>query len=121
MKSPHKVTIKYTSEEIEHDYEVEKNDLIVKLTDINVYGKVEVNIIGNNLEIETISVINEEIEGILEDLEINTLVKEKIDAIIFSDLDIKKKRISLRKLKKEGLEPKFINMFIGLLEFIEKK
>ena len=73
------------------------------------------------MEIETISVINEEIEGILDDLEINTILKEQIDDIIFSDLPINKKRIGLRKLRKEKLEPKFINMFIGLLEFIETK
>ena len=32
-----------------------------------------------------------------------------------------KKRVELRKLKKQGLEPKYINMFIGLLELIEIK
>ena len=58
------------------------------------------------MEIETISVINEEIEGILDDLEINTILKEQIDAIIFSDLPINKKRIGLRKLRRQGLEPK---------------
>jgi len=109
------------NQEIESKYEIEKNDLIVKLNNIETYQKVEVNIIGKNIEIETISVINEEIEGILEDLEIETILKEKIDTIIFSELPINKKRIRLRKLKKEGLEPKFINMFIGLLEFIETK
>jgi len=121
MKSPERVTVNYNNKEINYDYEIEKNDLLVKLTDINVYEKVEVNIIGKNIEIETISLINEEIQGILEDLEIDTLLKEKIDVIIFNDLPINKKRIYLRKLKKEGLEPKFINMFIGLLEFINKK
>jgi len=121
MKSPEKVFVKYNNLEAEYTYEIEKNDLIVKLNDIGVYAPVEVNIIGNNLEIETISVINEEISGILDDLEINTILKEQIDAIIFSDLPVNKKRIGLRKLRKSGLEPKFINMFIGLLEFIESK
>ena len=54
-------------------------------------------------------------------MEIETILKYKIDDIIFSDLDIKKKRIALRKLRKDKLEPKYINMFIGLLNFIEKK
>ena len=76
---------------------------MIRLNDINVYEPIEVSIIGNNLEIETISVINEEIEGILDDLEINTILKEKIDDIIFSELTVKKKRIGLRKLKKQGL------------------
>lgn len=121
MKSPSKVIVKYQNKEENYKHEIEKNDLIIKLNDINPYETLEVNIIGNNIEIETISVINEEIEGILDDLEINTILKEEIDSIIFSDLPIKKKRIGLRKLRKSGLEPKYINMFIGLLEFIENK
>ena len=36
-------------------------------------------------------------------------------------MSIKKKRIELRKLRKDKLEPKYINMFIGLLDFIEIK
>lgn len=121
MKSPDKVIVKYQNQAITNNYSIEKNDFLVKIDDFNVYEKIEVNIFGSNIEIETISVINEEIQGILDDLEINTILKEKIDAIIFSDLPVNKKRIQLRKLKKSGLEPKFINMFIGLLEFIGSK
>ena len=121
MKSPNKVIVNNGGSESEALFEIEKNDLLVKIDNVSVYAKIEVNIIGINLEIETISVINEEIKGILDDLEIKTVLKEQIDAVIFSDLPVKKKRIALRKLKKNGLEPKFINMFIGLLEFIEAK
>ena len=121
MKSPDKVLVKRNTEVSEHDFEIEKNDLLIKIEDINIYEPLEISIIGKNMEIETISVINEEIEGIVDDLEINTILKEQIDAIIFSDLPINKKRIGLRKLKRQGLEPKFITMFIGLLEFIEIK
>ena len=121
MKTPEKVIVKCNNQEITNEYEIEKNDLLVKLNNINISEPLEVNIFGKNIEIETVTVINEEIEGILDDLEINTILKEKIDDIIFSDLSVKKKRIGLRKLKKDNLEPKFINMFIGLLEFIENK
>lgn len=121
MKSPDRVLVKKGNQVFEHNYEIEKNDLLIRLEDINVYEPIEISIIGKNMEIETISVINEEIEGILDDLEINTILKEQIDDIIFSDLPINKKRIGLKKLRKQGLEPKFINMFIGLLEFIEFK
>jgi hypothetical protein len=121
MKSPQSVVIKYESKELQNTYAIEKNDLIINLENISVFSSLEVDIIGQNLEIEVENVINEEIEGILYDLEIGTILKNKIDNIIFSDLDIKKKRIALRKLKKERLEPKYINMFIGLLDFIEKK
>ena len=121
MKNPEKVIVKRGNVEAESKFEIEKNDLLVRIEDMSIYEPVEVNIVGQNMEIETISVINEEIEGILDDLEINTILKEQIDAIIFSDTPVNKKRISLRKLKRQGLEPKFINMFIGLLEFIELK
>ena len=121
MKSPEKVIVKYEGQELTNSYEIEKKDLIIKLEDINVYSQVEVDIIGQNLEIEVENVINEEIAGILEDLEINTILKYKIDNLIFSDMPVKKKRIGLRKLRKDKLEPKYINMFIGLLDFIEIK
>ena len=121
MNKPDKVVFKQNTLVNDIDFQIEKNDLLVKLENVSVYQNIEVMIIGSNLEIETISVINEEIEGILDDLEINTILKERIDGIIFSDLPINKKRIELRKLRRAKLEPKFINMFIGLLEFIETK
>ena len=46
------------------------------------------------------------------------LLKEKIDAIIFADIPIKKKRIAIRKLGRKGLERKFIKLFLRLLEYI---
>ena len=121
MKSPFKVIIKQGNDSHESNFELDKNDLLVRLEDINCFDPIEVQIVGTNIEIETISVINEEIGSILDDLEINTILKEKIDEIIFTDLPINKKRIALRKLKKSKLEPKYINMFISLLEFIEAK
>lgn len=121
MKNPDKIIINYQGQTKEYQAIIEKNDLLLELKDINVYEPLEVLLLGNNLEIENISVINKEIEGILDDLEIETVIKEKIDKIIFSDLSINKKRIGLRKLRKQGLEPKYINMFISLLEFISQK
>lgn len=122
MKKPDKVTVKFNNNILEPlEVKNEKNDLIISLENVSVYGNLEVVIEGSNIEIETVSVINEEIQYILDDLSINTVIKEKIDSIIFSDLSIKKKRIALRKLKKDKLEPKFITMFINLLEFMEIK
>ena len=63
--------------------------------------------------------INDDIKGILEDLEIETTLKEKIDNILFNQIPVKKKRIAIRKLKRAGLEPKFIKMFLNLLEYID--
>ena len=63
---------------------------------------------------------NEDIASIISDLKIKTFLKERIHAIIFSDLSIAKKRILIKKLKKDGLEPQFIRMFLRLLEYISE-
>ena len=47
-----------------------------------------------------------------------TRTKEQIGNILFSDTDIKTKRIQIRKLKTKGLHPKYINLFLKLLEYI---
>ncbi len=98
----------------------EKNDFIVLLDNIPTSSSVRVvcgseGVLINSME----RLINDDIRGILEDLEIETLLKEKIDAILFSDLPVRKKRIAIRKLKRAGLEPKFIKMFLNLLEYIK--
>ena len=40
--------------------------------------------------------------------------------IIFSALPIKKKRIEIKKLKSKGLDSKFIQMFMRLMEYIQE-
>lgn len=98
---------------------LEANDLIIKIPNVQSGQTLKITCSGNNIENSTIRLINDDIKGILEDLEIETILKEKIDNILFSNLTIKKKRIAIRKLKRKGLEPKFIKMFISLLEYIE--
>ena len=98
---------------------LEANDLIIKIPNVQSGQTLKITCSGNNIENSTIRLINDDIKGILEDLEIETILKEKIDNILFRNLTIKKKRIAIRKLKRKGLEPKFIKMFISLLEYIE--
>ena len=62
--------------------------------------------------------LNEEIGINISERELK-FIKEKIDKILFGDLPIRKKRIEIRKLKRKGLEPKFIKMFLNLLEYIK--
>ena len=98
----------------------EKNDLVIILEKVPTSKTLNIivqndSIIENSME----HLINDDIKGILEDLEIETTLKEKIDAILFGDMPIKKKRIAIRKLKKHNLEPKFIKMFLNLLEYMD--
>jgi len=99
---------------------IENNDLIVEVSNITTsYGLTITCNSDNPLLTSTIRLINDDIKGILEDLEIETTLKEKIDDILFCDLSIRKKRIAIRKLKRQKLEPKFIKMFLNLLEYIK--
>ena len=98
---------------------IEKNDLIIEITNIQTSIPLRIACTSEDaIENSMTRLINDDIKGILEDLEIETTLKEKIDNVLFSDLSIKKKRIAVRKLKKAKLEPKFIKMFLNLLEYI---
>ena len=113
------ITVSDGSNNIPATAMLEGNDLIVDIPNVSSGKSLIISCTGSNLENSTIRLINDDIKGILEDLEIETLLKEKIDSILFNDLPIRKKRIEIRKLKRKGLEPKFIKMFINLLEYIE--
>ncbi len=114
------VTVLVSSREHEFSSYINRNDFIVEIKDVSVLDNIEVNCKGNNIEIEAVNLINDDIANILDDLEIETVLKQKIDAILFSDLSIKSKRIEIRKLRRYKLEPKFIKMFINLLEYINQ-
>ncbi len=97
----------------------DKNDLVVEISNVSTSQKLRVACSGENIMSSTMRLINDDIKGILEDLEIETVLKERIDKILFGELPVKKKRIAIRKLKRAKLEPKFIKMFLNLLEYIE--
>ena len=97
---------------------VDGPDFIVEVKEVSTIGQLTINCKGKDIEIDAVRLINEDIEGIISDLPIETLMKEKIDAVIFSDLPIKKKRIAVRRLRSKGLEKKFIKLFLKLLEYV---
>ena len=76
---------------------------------------------GDNIEYDSIKIINDDIESIISDLPIKTILKEKTASIMFNpNVEVKKKRIELRKLGhgKDHLESKYIELFLKLLEYI---
>ena len=99
---------------------VDELDFIVEIDDIPSIGSLTVTCKGDNIEIDAVRLINEDIQNILGDLQISTELKFKIDAILFSEASIAKKRIDIRKLKNAGLERKYIMLFLKLLELIEE-
>ena len=118
-RKPERVMVEANGEKLkEITSYTDDNDFVVEVNDVDVTRPLIVNCIGNNIEIDAVRIINEDIFDIISDLKIETLLKEKLSAILFSDLPINKKRIAVRKLKKSGLDDIFIKMFIKLLEYI---
>ena len=97
---------------------IDGNDFVVELKNIPSTKQVSVNCKGKDIEIDAERIINEDIDSIISDLKIKTSLKEEIAAIIFSEEEIKTKRIEIKKLKNKKLSPRHIKMFIKLLEYI---
>ena len=64
--------------------------------------------------------IKDDIEDILSDLKIETKLKDDLAKIVFNEeLSTSEKRISVRKLKKKGLDRRSVKIFLRLLEYME--
>ena len=97
---------------------VDGNDFIVEVPEVKSIGRLVISCSGENIEVNAMRIINDDIEGILSDLQIETRLKDQLDQILFSKIPMKKKRIEIRKLGNRGLEKKYIKLFLKLLEYI---
>ncbi|MDD4808576.1 MAG: glycoside hydrolase family 31 protein [Bacilli bacterium] len=110
----------FNNDQIEYEAYNDGPDFVVSLKEVPTIGQLTLNCKGKDIEIDAIRLIKDDIEGIISDLQIETLLKEKIDAVLFSDLPYQKKRIAIRRLSSKGLEKKFIKLFLKLLEYINE-
>lgn len=108
----------YNTTPLETNSYIDDADFVVEVNNVPSVGQLTINCKGKDIEIDAVRLINDEIDSILLDLPINTVLKEKISAIMFSDLPIKNKRIEIRKLKKYNLTREYIRLFLKLLEYI---
>ncbi len=99
---------------------IEDNDFVVVIKDVQTIGQLTINCKGKDIEIDAVRVIREDIDSILMDLQIDTILKESIANIIFGDLPTNKKRIEIRKLKRKGLIKDYMKLFLKLLEYIDQ-
>ena len=97
----------------------DENDVIIEIKNVDTKKTLDVNCMGNNIEIDAARIINEDINEIISDLPIDTLLKERMGSIVFSNLSLSKKRIAIRKLKNTGVDVIFINLVLKLLEYVE--
>ena len=103
---------------VEHKAYAEKTDFIIELKQIATSLPLTITCSGEGIEEGAVKLINDDIDDIINDLSVKTALKEQLNEILFSDLPIDKKRIKIRRLKSVGLDPKTINMFLKLLEYV---
>ena len=117
-KKAENVVCYYNENPIQTISYVDDSDFVVEINDVPSKGQITLNCKGKDIEIDAMRFINDDIDGILLDLPINTVLKEQISSIMFSDLPIKRKRIEIRKLKKYNLGREYVKLFLKLLEYI---
>lgn len=98
----------------------DNNSLVVKIENVPTIMPLKIKCAGENTEINPLHLMNDNLDEIIQDLKIETVLKEKLNNILFGKEAIKNKRIKIRKLKREGLDTKTINMFLRLLEYVEE-
>ena len=93
------------------------NDFVVEVKNVPTYVQLVINCEGKDIEIDTLMLINDDIDSILSDLKVPTKLKDEIARVLYDkDLPYNKKRIEVKKLKKKGLDKRSIKIFMRLIE-----
>ena len=119
-RKPNEITI-YVGEEKLENFEsyIDEMDFVIELNRVNTYKQISINCRGQDIEINSVRLVNSDIDSIISGLKIRTSLKQEVYKIMFSDDEIKRKRINIRKLKKKGLSLRHISMFLELLQYLQ--
>lgn len=120
-KTPDNIVV-YKNEEKITDYTFKNSDsdFVIEVKDFPTKDQLVINCYGKDIEIDAVKLIKDDIDSIIYDLKIETDLKDNIASIIFDEqLDSSKKRIAIRKLKRNGLDKRSIKVFLKLLEYME--
>ena len=119
-KSDHVIVHENEEEKKDIVYQETDTDFIIHIKSVSPRSQLVINCYGEDIEIDSVKLIKDDIDSILFDLKINTIIKDDIANIVFSDtLSLGKKRIEIRKLKRKGLDARSIKIFLRLLEYME--
>ena len=119
-REPKSIEVMQENKPIAFTSRLEDNDLIIQVNDVDTTRQLMVICKGPNIEIDSKRIIDDDIDSIINDLQIPTSIKAQIADIMFSKIDISRKRIYLKKLRKKGLETVFIKMFLKLLDYMKE-
>ncbi len=118
-REPEEVTIRIGNEKVKGaESYVDDNDFVIEMPALSTLKQVTISVKGKNLEIDAKRLINDDIESILNDLPIQTKIKNVIGKTLLSDMDVKQKRIEVRKLRKIGVNKRYVNLFLKLLDYL---
>ena len=112
------VIVYIDNDKVEPTTYVDDTDFIVEVPDVPTTKQLTINCKGKDIEIDAVRLINDDIDSIISDLQIKTVLKEQIGRIMFSNLSIERKRLEIRKMQKRGLDKIFVGMFMKLLEYV---
>ncbi len=115
-----KVGAYFKDQKLEEKHYEENNDFIVEVKGVPTVGQFTVTARGDDIEYQASHLLANDIDDILNNLQIETKLKEEIARIIFGKDETRIKRINLTKLKKKGLDKSFINLFKKLLEYMDQ-
>ena len=119
-KLANNVIVYFNNDKLESQNYIDGNDFIVEVRNVPTIGQLTINCKGRDIEIDTVRLVNDELDSVLMDLKINTYLKEDIARIIFSDQTVDKKRIGIRKLRKNGLSKEHMRLFLKLLDYMNE-
>ena len=97
----------------------DNNDFVVEVPKVDTSKQLTIICKGRDIDIDTKRIINDDIDSIINDLEIPTSLKNRIADIMYSDIEISRKRVYLKKLHTNGLDNVFIKMFLKLLDYMK--
>ena len=118
-REPRNIDVMQENKPVPFTSRIEDNDLIIDVKEVDTTRQLTVMCKGQDIEIDSQRILNDDIDSIISDLQIPTSIKSRIADIMYSKIDIQRKRIYLKKLKKNGLDNVFIKMFLKLLDYMK--
>ena len=119
-RMPNDIIIHVGEDKLENfNYYIDESDFVIEIEKLTSFKQITINCKGQDIEIDSVRIVNSDIDSIISGLKIKTSLKNEVNKIMFSNEIIKRKRINIRKLKRKGLTLKHINMFLKLLEYLE--
>ena len=120
MKEPELINVFINGSLVSASSYEKNNSFYVDVDNVSTLQELKILCMGSSMEVEGEMLVTNDVESVISDLAIPTELKDKIDKVMFSDESNSRKRILVKKLKSSGLDSKFINLLLRLLEYLDQ-